>query len=120
MNLGDVGPLRAHVSRSFYGPWQLAVWVDLPGRGIWRPAVATDDDPHPAQRWEPVTDPAVQVAPSLLIDDEIGRVLLDALAAHYGGTGEVQTMRADLLHERKRVDKLIDNLLADVERMGRS
>lgn len=52
-----------------------------------------------------------QLPPTLRIPDHIGRALLDALAAHYGGTTEVQTTRKDLLHERGRVDKMIDHLI---------
>lgn len=104
MNRGEVGPARAHVSRSFYSPWQIAVWIDMPGRGVWRPGDG-------GGTWTPVTDPAVAVDPTFVLDDELARVLLDGLAEYYGGTGSVRTLRADLEHERKRVDKMIDNLI---------
>ncbi len=45
--------------------------------------------------------------PSLRLSEPIARALLDALAAHFGGTSEAQTTRADLLHERGRVDRMI-------------
>lgn len=54
---------------------------------------------------------ANDIAPTLRIDDAMARALLDALAAHFGGTSEVQTLRKDYLAERARVDKMIDALI---------
>lgn len=48
--------------------------------------------------------------PSLAIPDDLGRALLDALAAHYGGTTGGLQQRADFEHERRRVDRLIEHL----------
>lgn len=48
--------------------------------------------------------------PTLRLPESIARALLDALAAHFGGTAEVQTLRGDYLAERARVDKMIDHL----------
>ncbi len=48
--------------------------------------------------------------PSLRLPEDLARALLDALAAHFGGTSEAQTLRSDYLAERKRVDKMIDLL----------
>ena len=47
----------------------------------------------------------------LTLPDNLARALLDALAAHFGGTSEVQTLRKDYLHERGRVDKVLDYLI---------
>lgn len=58
------------------------------------------------------TPEGVQVPPTFRMPADVGRALLDALAAHYGGTSEVQTLRKDFLHERGRVDKLIGTLSA--------
>jgi hypothetical protein len=55
---------------------------------------------------------ATMPAPSLTIDDSLGRALLDALAAHYGGTTGGLQQRADFEHERQRVDRLIGALIA--------
>lgn len=54
-------------------------------------------------------------APSLTVDDELGRALLDALAEHYGHTSGGRQQRADYEHERRRVDKLTDRLLTMLE-----
>ncbi len=48
--------------------------------------------------------------PTLRIDEDMARALLDALAEHFGGTAEVQTLRKDYLAERARVDLLIKHL----------
>lgn len=48
--------------------------------------------------------------PTMRLPEPVARALLDALAAHFGGTGEVQTLRKDYLAERARVDKMIDYL----------
>jgi hypothetical protein len=51
-------------------------------------------------------------APSIRLPEHVARALLDALAEHFGGTSEVQTLRKDYLAERSRVDKMIDHLTA--------
>ena len=50
-------------------------------------------------------------APSLRLRDDLARALLDALAVHYGGTGDTRTLRKDYEHERGRVDSLISHLM---------
>jgi hypothetical protein len=49
--------------------------------------------------------------PSLRLPDDLGRALLDALSAHYGGTSDTRTLRRDYEHERGRVDRLIGHLV---------
>jgi hypothetical protein len=57
-----------------------------------------------------VVPEASMPAPSLVLSDDLGRALLDALAAHYGGTTGGRQQRADFEHERARVDRLIGHL----------
>lgn len=52
----------------------------------------------------------VDTGPTLRLPGELGRVLLDALATHYGGASDLRTLRADYLAERARVDRLIERL----------
>lgn len=54
----------------------------------------------------------VENPPALRLPDEVGLVLLDALAAHYGGAVDARTARQDLLAERQRADRLIGALIA--------
>lgn len=49
--------------------------------------------------------------PTLLLSDDMGRALLDALSAHYGGHSDVRSLRKDYDAERKRVDKLTDAIV---------
>ena len=49
------------------------------------------------------TDPGVTFA----LNSDIARALLEALLHYYNGSEDARTTRADLLHERTRVDKLI-------------
>lgn len=52
----------------------------------------------------------MQQEPTLRLPESMARALLDALSAHFGGTGDMQTLRKDYLAERARVDKMIDHL----------
>lgn len=49
--------------------------------------------------------------PTLCFTDGEARALLEALAAHFGGTGPAKAARDDLQHERGRVDKLTEALI---------
>lgn len=64
---------------------------------------------HGTITWEPVasmTDPGVTFS----IPEEFGRELLEQLLRHYQGASDMHTVRADLLHERGRVDKMIETI----------
>jgi hypothetical protein len=61
------------------------------------------------QRLEPDAAAAHQ-DPFLRIEDDMARAVLDALAAHYGGTLDARQLRKDYEAERRRVDKMIDRL----------
>lgn len=107
MRPGDVGPYRAHVGRAYgrTGPFgAISIWIDRPGLGLLMLGEQNRFEPEPE---------GVDVAPTMYLDEDAGRALLDALAAYFGGTGEVQTLRRDYDAERARVDRLIDKLLAD-------
>lgn len=49
------------------------------------------------------TDPGVTFS----FNNDIARGLLEALLRYYNGSEDARTTRADLLHERERVDKLV-------------
>jgi hypothetical protein len=66
---------------------------------------------HFTRQTEVVEPYAAAPVPSLVVDDGLGRALLDALADHYGNTSGGRQQRADFEHERRRVDKLTDRLL---------
>lgn len=49
--------------------------------------------------------------PTLRIPHIFARALLDALLKYYQGASDMHQLRQDYLHERGRVDKLIDSFL---------
>jgi hypothetical protein len=60
-------------------------------------------------RWDEIDYPAgAEVKPSIMLQNDIGPLLLEALLRRYQGASDMHTVRADLLHERGRVDKLLD------------
>lgn len=71
---------------------------------------------HGFSAWEQY-DESVMLArdPTMHITDETARAILHALMNHYHGTENTRTVREDLLHERGRVDKLMEAIadLAD-------
>ena len=52
----------------------------------------------------PLADPGITFS----MQEEVARALLDALLRHYQGASDMHTVRRDLLHERGRVDRLIE------------
>lgn len=56
--------------------------------------------------WDHV-EPMAVTRPTFTVSNDVGRALLDALTRHYQGASDMHTVRADLLHERGRVDKLL-------------
>lgn len=80
------------------------IWISLKtegGRLILQPGL--DGIPN-LERVEPG---ATSQHPTITLQDEAGRALLDALLRHYEGASDMHTVRSDLLHERGRVDNLI-------------
>jgi hypothetical protein len=66
--------------------------------------------------WEDLPDDYVLLAadePSvtMVLPNDAARALLEALLRHYQGASDMHTVRADLLHERGRVDKLTDAVI---------
>lgn len=56
-------------------------------------------------------DPNTNITPTVRLSHDIARALLDALLRYYGGAPDSHTVRADLVHERGRVDKMLDALM---------
>lgn len=55
--------------------------------------------------------------PTIRLDDDAARALLEALTRHYSGAADLRTLRADLLHERQRADNLI-NAVLEIAQVG--
>jgi hypothetical protein len=66
---------------------------------------------HGWAEWEEVT-PETRTGSTFTIQGEFGRALLEALLRHYQGASDMHTVRADLLHERARRDRLEDQVMS--------
>lgn len=97
--------IRAGVVRSNPMAETIEVMIGIPGD---EPVALVELGFHSA-RWQPV-DPDATSPPTITIPDEVARALLDALSAHYGGTGDTRALRRDYDAERARVDRLITAL----------
>jgi hypothetical protein len=93
---------RAYVQDHF--PGGIGIYLGRLGDNLRTQMVFTE------QRSEIISE-AVSRPPSFTLDEDEARALLDALAQHFGGTAEVQTLRRDYLDERGRVDRLINHLI---------
>jgi len=60
--------------------------------------------------WDVVEDGVIS-APTFRMTDDLARELLDELMRYYQGASDMKSARADLLHERGRVDKLIEHIM---------
>lgn len=92
---------------AFAGGVGVQVIQDEPGLGRRILRLAEDSASY---RWETVPE-GCAVEPTMVLPDEVARPLLDALTRHYQGASDAHTVRADLLHERGRVDKVTDALI---------
>jgi hypothetical protein len=71
-----------------------------------------------AVNWVEVREGLPLPTPSISLSNDAGRAVLDALMRHYQGASDMHTVRADLLHERGRVDRLIEVLIGNSRRLG--
>lgn len=53
----------------------------------------------------------VESSTFLSLNDSEARALMDALHRYFGSPSDMQTLRADYLHERGRLDKILDKML---------
>jgi len=98
---------RAHVTIDFHAMGVAATVYRRDGGGtfVYRPA---DGNTFPV--WESV-EPVTNVEPSMRLPDDVAKALLEGLLDHYRGGHDARQLRADYDAERKRVDKMLDNLL---------
>jgi hypothetical protein len=59
---------------------------------------------------ERIEEGAASTEPTVSLSEEAARTLLDQLLQYYQGATDLHTVRGDLLHERGRVDKLLNTL----------
>jgi hypothetical protein len=96
---------RVHVGTDF-GRWQgLAVYVAARIQGQLHLAQPVDL----TNALEPIPEGASYAdQPTLRIPDALGRALLEALSAHYGGVADVRQALRDRDRESGRVDRLLE------------
>lgn len=104
-----------------YEGWRSGIQQDWPGGGIRfclarvggdQVTVLNDLKPGGFAGSGRTLDPGAAIEDWFTIPDGAARALLDALSAHYGGTGDARLARQDLAVERKRVDQLTTALIS--------
>lgn len=93
---------RAHIEDDFLRDG-VAIYLGQKHDGV--TDVMAFDDPTWVR-----SDTAVTTGPSLRLPESVARALYDALAVHFHGVSDTQTLRTDYLAERRRVDQLITYL----------
>ncbi len=63
-----------------------------------------------SQTWGEIDPNGAACGPTIMLNGEAARALLDALLRHYQGASDMHTVRSDMLHERGRVDKLLGTI----------
>lgn len=94
--------IKAYIRDTIIGGLDIAIVLE--GDGQARRILHLDGD-HPT--WADLPE-AANTEPTLRLDDQMARALLDALTRHYQGAEDTRALRRDYDAERARVDKLID------------
>lgn len=97
--------IKVRVREDFPGDIHVIYVLDVTDRGR---RILRYADGH--WDWTEVPE-GLEAEPTMRIPEEVGRPLLDALYAAYGGPTDARALRADYDHERKRVDRLIAALI---------
>jgi hypothetical protein len=106
--------IRAQVAESFAFSFGVAILIaDRPGENsAGMPYRALRLREGGAREWEHVADAAAGATkPTLVLEDDEARALLDALTRHFHGAEDTRALRRDYDAERQRVDKMINALI---------
>jgi len=101
----DRSPIRVQISDNFYVDG-IAVRISL--HHSQTDVLMGRINEHGSLQFEPY-DTATLPSPgaTFALNNDFARALLEALLRYYNGSEDARTTRADLLHERERVDKLL-------------
>lgn len=91
-----------------FGSDQLQIWIGLKTGDTSASMVTVGEEGRFEFRQ---IDGLVATGPTLTLPRDFAMTLMHALVSHFEGGGDVHQVRADLLHERARVDKMIDHIL---------
>jgi hypothetical protein len=58
-----------------------------------------------------MASPLEATGPTMIIPRDFAIVLMNALLKHFEGASDMHTLRSDFLHERGRVDKMMEHVL---------
>lgn len=59
-----------------------------------------------------MASPLEATGPTMVIPRDFAIVLMNALLKHFEGASDMHTLRSDFLHERGRVDKMMEHVMA--------
>jgi hypothetical protein len=107
--------IRVQIAEGFAFGFGVAVLIaDRPGENAaGMPYRALHFGEGGSREWEHVTDVYAGRAPTLVLEDDEARALLDALTRYYHGAEDTRALRRDYDDERKRVDRLT-SILGDL------
>jgi hypothetical protein len=63
------------------------------------------------REWKEIVDPGIIEKPTFSFNGEEARALHEALAGFYQGSPDLHMVRADLIHERGRVDRMMETMM---------
>jgi hypothetical protein len=103
--------IRAHITWDYMGCGIAVSLVAHPPEGSFdvRPRILhfqRAEAGFVSQQWDEIPADGVVSEPTLRLDDDAARALLDGLTRHYQGAEDTRALRRDYDAERKRVDGL--------------
>jgi hypothetical protein len=111
-------PIRVAVQRDFMRGIAITFALRIPGDGY--NVMHFGEGDLLTIRWEHADEGIRIDQPTFSIEEEFARELYEQLGHYFQGQPTVTTQRADYLHERGRVDKLIEvisKIALDVEQL---
>jgi hypothetical protein len=97
--------IRAYVTEDLLGMAVRISIVQQPDGGNAASILRAHDDPA-RFRWEPIEDSSVEVQPTLTLQRDEARAMLDSLTRLFQGAEDTRALRKDYDAERARVDVL--------------
>jgi hypothetical protein len=111
--------IRVQIAEGFAFGFGVAILIaDRPGdNAVGMPYRALRFGDGGSREWEQVTDVYAGHGPTLVLEEDEARALLDALTRYYNGAEDTRALRKDYDAERARVDKLTDAVIGVAHRL---
>jgi hypothetical protein len=100
-------PVQVHITDSMMVDG-IAVYVSQKFENHNRQLLRIEGD---MRSWKEITDPGIIEGPTFYLVGEEGQALTSALVRFYEGAPDMHLVRSDMLHERGRVDKMIEFIM---------